>query len=152
MKYCFCFCCSCYCYCCCCCSCYLCCCCLYGCCWSHKPTFKVWLKSGQEQLRYWWHWVCGGGGGLKSFSCHTQLLSWVEVELGLWQYRNVRPQLGYLKIFLLKWMICFSQNKVLVDLPNESFVFVDSKFCEERFPNLRWFNFMKFTAARTVLG
>ena len=46
-------------YCCCCCSC---CCCLYGCCWSQKPTFKVWLKSGQEQLRYWWHWVCGGGG------------------------------------------------------------------------------------------
>ena len=26
--------------------------------------------------------VCGG---LKSFSCQTQLLSWVEVELGLWQ-------------------------------------------------------------------
>ena len=25
----------------------------------------------------------GGGGGLKSFSCHTQLLSCVEVELGL---------------------------------------------------------------------
>ena len=50
-----------------CCSCYFCCC--YcsgcycsGCCWSHKPTFKVWLKSGQEQLRYGWHWVCGGGG------------------------------------------------------------------------------------------
>ena len=41
---------------CCCCSC----CCCYGCYWSHKPTFKVWLKSGQEQLRYWWHWVCGG--------------------------------------------------------------------------------------------
>ena len=34
--------------------------------------------------------LCGwvGGGGLKSFSCHTQLLSWVEVELGLWQYRG----------------------------------------------------------------
>ena len=30
-------------------------------------------------------WVVGGGG-LKSFSCHTQLLSWVEVELGLWQF------------------------------------------------------------------
>ena len=27
----------------------------------------------------------GGGGGLKSFLCHTQLLNWVEVELGLWQ-------------------------------------------------------------------
>ena len=27
----------------------------------------------------------GGGGGVKSFSCQTQLLSWVEVELGLWQ-------------------------------------------------------------------
>ena len=25
----------------------------------------------------------GGGGGLKSFSCHTQLLSCVEFELGL---------------------------------------------------------------------
>ena len=25
------------------------------------------------------------GGGSKSYSCHTQLLSWVEVELGLWQ-------------------------------------------------------------------
>ena len=30
----------------------------------------------------WWVVV---GGGVKSFSCHTQLLSWVEVELGLWQ-------------------------------------------------------------------
>ena len=29
-------------------------------------------------------WV-GGGGGVKSFSCKTQLLSWVTVELGLWQ-------------------------------------------------------------------
>ena len=42
------------------------CCCSCCCCWSHKPTCKVWLKSGQEQLRYWWHWVCvvvveGGG-------------------------------------------------------------------------------------------
>ena len=26
-----------------------------------------------------------GGGGVNSFSCQTQLLSWVEVELGLWQ-------------------------------------------------------------------
>ena len=58
------------------------CCCCY--CWSNKPSFNVWLKSGQEQLRYWWHWVCGGGG-LKSFSCQTQLFSWVAVELGLWQ-------------------------------------------------------------------
>ena len=52
-----CFCCSCY--CCCCCSC----CCCYCSCWSYKPTFKVWLKSGEEQLRYWWHWVCVVGGG-----------------------------------------------------------------------------------------
>ena len=50
------------------------CCCCY--CWSNKPSFNVWLKSGQEQLRYWWHWVCGGGG-LKSFSYQTQLFSWV---------------------------------------------------------------------------
>ena len=28
----------------------------------------------------------GGGGGVKSFSCQTQLLSWVLVKLGLWQY------------------------------------------------------------------
>ena len=27
--------------------------------------------------------VVGGGGGVKSFSCQTQLLSGVEVELGL---------------------------------------------------------------------
>ena len=30
--------------------------------------------------------VGGGGGGLKSFSWQTQLLSWVVVELGLWKY------------------------------------------------------------------
>ena len=36
-------------------------------------------------IEFVWWWVVGGGG-LKSFSCHTQLLSWVEVELGLWQY------------------------------------------------------------------
>ena len=28
----------------------------------------------------------GGGGGVKYFSCQTQLLSWVLVKLGLWQY------------------------------------------------------------------
>ena len=44
------------------CCCYSCCC-YYWCCWSDRPIFKVWLKSGPEQLRYWWHWVCGGGGG-----------------------------------------------------------------------------------------
>ena len=27
----------------------------------------------------------GGGGGVKSFSCQTKRLSWVEVKLGLWQ-------------------------------------------------------------------
>ena len=81
-------------FCCCCCCCFCCClsCCYYCCCWSHKPTIKVWFKSGQEQLRYWWHWVCVGGGvgGLKSFLCQTQLLSWVEVELGLclWQLQT----------------------------------------------------------------
>ena len=85
MKCCFCCCCCYYCYCCCSCSC----CCFYYCYWSHKPTFKVWLKSGQEQLRYWWHWVCGGGGP-KSFSCKTQLLSWVVVELVLWQLFRTR--------------------------------------------------------------
>ena len=55
---------SCYCYYCCCCYCYCCCCCCccYCCCWSHKPSFQVWLKLGQEQLRYRWHWVCGDGG------------------------------------------------------------------------------------------
>ena len=51
----------CFCYCCCCCWWCSCCCC-YCCCLSQKPSFKVWLKSCQEQLRYWWHWVCGGGG------------------------------------------------------------------------------------------
>ena len=72
--------------------CCLCCCCCYCCCccWSHKPSFKVWFKLGQKQeilmtLSLWW-WLMGGGSdGLKSFSCHTQLLSWVVVELGLWQ-------------------------------------------------------------------
>ena len=37
--------------------------------------------------------VGGGGGGLKSFSCHTQLWSWVKVELGLWQ--NLVTNIGY---------------------------------------------------------
>ena len=32
-------------------------------------------------------WV--GGGGVKSFSCQPQLLSWVEGELGLWQCWNI---------------------------------------------------------------
>ena len=67
-----CFCCGCCCYCCC------CCCCCPCFCWSHKPFFKVWFKSGQEQLRYRLHWVCGGGG-VKSFSRQTRLLSWVVV-------------------------------------------------------------------------
>ena len=73
-----------------CCSCYCCCC--YCCCWSHKPTFKVGSKSEQEQLRYWWHWVCvvvcggWGCGWSKVIFLSNQLLSWVEVELGLWQY------------------------------------------------------------------
>ena len=81
MKCCFCR--PCYCWCCCCCcSCHCC------NCWSHKPTFKVWLKSEQEQLRYWWYWVCVVGGA-KSFSSQTQLLSWVEVELGLWQHNII---------------------------------------------------------------
>ena len=77
-------------------------CCFCYCCWFHKPTYKVWLILSQEQLRYWWHWVCGGvedtdyvvrsqslcgGGGIKSFSCQTLLLSWVLVEVGLWQLK-----------------------------------------------------------------
>ena len=34
----------------------------------------------------WWVLVEGGGdGGVKSFFCPNQLLSWVVVELGLWQ-------------------------------------------------------------------
>ena len=32
--------------------------------------------------------VVGGGGGVKSFSCQTQLLlCWVVVELGMWQFK-----------------------------------------------------------------
>ena len=38
-------------------------------------TLSLWGGGG---------WM-GGGGGLKSFLCQTQLLSWVKVELGLWQ-------------------------------------------------------------------
>ena len=71
------------CFCCCCCCCYCYCYCYF---WSHNPTIRVWLKLSQEQLRYRWHWVCGGGCcKVKSFSCQTQLFSWVVVELGLWQ-------------------------------------------------------------------
>ena len=56
------------------------------------------LKFGQNRVRNSWNIddiefvvvvVVGGGsggGGLKSFSCHTQLLSWVELEFGLFQF------------------------------------------------------------------
>ena len=48
------------------------------------------LNFGKNRVRYCWHWVyCGGGwwvGCVNSFSCQIQLvLSWVVVELGLWQ-------------------------------------------------------------------
>ena len=39
----------------------------------------MWEKKTQAWSQKW-HWVyVGGGGGLKSFSCQTQLLSWVGV-------------------------------------------------------------------------
>ena len=92
MKYWFGFCCSCS--CCCCCSCCSCCCCLYGCCWSHKPTFQVWLNSGQEQLRYWWYWVCGGGGWWWVVSHPTFELSWGWVGVVT---KSIRLQVSYCK-------------------------------------------------------
>ena len=70
---------------CCCCCCWHCCCycwcyCWWSCCccycWSQKPTIKVWLLLGQEQLRYCWCWVC-----------YVELrCGWAVVELGLWQF------------------------------------------------------------------
>ena len=64
--------------------------CVSCCCRSQKLTFKVWLKSGQEQLRYWWHWVWGGGGWWwsKVIFMSNRLLSWVVVEFWLWQYQR----------------------------------------------------------------
>ena len=59
---------------------------------SHK---NLNLKFGQNWVKDKWYIVVvlilcggagGGGGGAKSFSCQTQLLSWVVVELGLWQF------------------------------------------------------------------
>ena len=51
------------------------------------------LKFGLNRVRNRWDIddiefavVGGGGGGLMPFSCQTQLLSEVEVELRLWQY------------------------------------------------------------------
>ena len=77
------------CFCCCCCCC---CCCCYCFCWSQKTTCKVWLKLGREQLRYFWLWVPGVGGGVKSFSCQTQLrLNFVGLGLG-WGFDNIRKK------------------------------------------------------------
>ena len=57
---------------------------------SQEPTIKVSSKSGQQQLRYCWHWVSVawvvGGWCAKSFSGQTQLC--VEVWLGIWQYKK----------------------------------------------------------------
>ena len=54
------------------------------------------LKFGQDRISSSWDIDDvafsvvrgGGGGGVKSFSCQTQLLSWVGVELRLWQLQN----------------------------------------------------------------
>ena len=81
------------------------------------------VHSRNLTLKFCWNWVSysrdiadiefvwvvvvvggGGGGGLKSFSCHTQLLSWVEVELGLWQ--NI-----YFKKRKCFWKDCRTENK-----------------------------------------
>ena len=42
------------------------------------------LKSGTAEIEF----VEGGGGGLKSFSWQTQLLSWVVIEFGLWKFQG----------------------------------------------------------------
>ena len=96
---------------CCCCCCFCACCCWNCCYWSQKPTFKVWLKSDQEQWRYCWWWVAvgGGGGGVSRFRvkpifCYVRL-SWVEVELGLWQQTNKQQQQ---KIMSNNWILTTS--------------------------------------------
>ena len=75
--------------CCFCCSCYCC----YCCFWSHKPTFKVWLKLGQEQLRYWWHWVSVGGGGWTKVIFMSHPNFWVELRLS-WGCDNINTFLN----------------------------------------------------------
>ena len=101
-------------FCCCCCSCSCCRCCylFYCCCWSHKPTFKVWLNRVRnswdiDDIEFVWWWWEVGGGGQKSFSCQTQLLSWAKVELGLWQL--FRELVGW----LIWWIdrLCFVKTK-----------------------------------------
>ena len=42
----------------------------------------------------WWVVGVGGGGGLKLFSCQTQLLSRVKVELGLSDFDDVKSKEG----------------------------------------------------------
>ena len=51
----------------------------------------------------WWWMVGGGGGGggVKAFSCQTQLLSWVKVELGLWQLVKLVDTLFKAKLLAL---------------------------------------------------
>ena len=64
-------------------------------------TNEIQKKCVVNKNRRWWKLLLGyhkisggcvggdGGGGVKSFSCQTQLLSWVVVELGLWQYAKI---------------------------------------------------------------
>ena len=44
----------------------------------------VHVVDDPRKIGYWWCWA-PSGGGVKAFSCQTQLLSWVYIELGLWQ-------------------------------------------------------------------
>ena len=101
------------CFCCCCCYCCCCCCCprcwCYCYCWSHKPSFKVWLKSGQEQLRYWWHWVCGGGGGGGGWWWWSKVIfmshptfelscGWVGVVTKIWSQKCMALKIWFPKV------------------------------------------------------
>ena len=56
-------------------------------------------------------WVVGGGGGVKSFSCHIQLLSWVEVELGLWQFKLLYSQKPYIEAACVPEMKIYDRHE-----------------------------------------
>ena len=76
--------------------------------------------------------------GIPSWFVHGQLVFWPKPEERNTRWSIIRILFSmYLKVFLLKWMICFSQNKVLINLTDKGFVFIDSQLSEERFSNLK---------------
>ena len=104
----------CFCCCCCyyCCFCCYCCCCSYCCCWSQKPTFKVWLKSAQEQPRYCWRWVPDGGGGwckviFASNPTFELSCGWVWVGTKwVWKHFFYEQLFSVYEIWWLKFCFC----------------------------------------------